>query len=204
MNSEASICSMALSHLGDSKGIAALDDRSASARACLQWYTHCRDELLSRFPWPFATVPGETLALVETFTASADEWRYSYAYPASALRVVRSPWGATRDPTVDTEVRHRIVRSDSGRLLYLDQDAATVEYIKQVTDVNEFSALFITALTFLIAWRIARQVVGESAGKVAVEMQQEYELAFSRAAAVALSEQTLDPEPRSGFETARD
>ena len=204
MSSAVDICNFALSHLGVSKLIASLTEASKEAEACNLWYAQCRDEVLRDFPWPFATVPGESLALVEEFTDSNAEWRYSYSYPADALKVVRSPYGATRNPTVDTAVKYRVVRASSGgRLLYLDQDAATVEYIVRIDDPEEFSPDFVAALSYLIASRIAPAITSEGSDKKKLTMEALYERAIGKAKMNALSEMSADAEPMSGFESSR-
>jgi len=59
------ICNMALSHLGIGKELANMEtDTGENASACRRFYENCRDNMLSDFPWPFATVTTD-LGLVE-------------------------------------------------------------------------------------------------------------------------------------------
>lgn len=204
--SEVDIANFSLAHLGVSITISALTDRSKEARACNLWYTQCRDEVLQSFAWPFATVPGETLALVTDFTTVAGaEWRYAYAYPDTALSIRRAVYGSTRNPTVETAVKHRIVRNSSGgKLLYLDQDAATIEYVQQVTDPGEFSPLFVAALSYLLASRICASVTSENTLQKQGLMEAKYAEMLGKAAMAAIAEEAPDVEPDAGFITARE
>jgi hypothetical protein len=166
--SDASICNMALSHLGHDKQITALTDRSTEARACNTWYEQCRNEVLRARPWPFATVLAD-LALVTDFSDNTDpgydvnaEWTFAYAVPSDSLRVLRLPYGSSRNATNDTTAKYRIKRNTSGgSLIYTDQDSATVEYIALVEDPNDFAPDFIAALSHLLAARICPLVTTE-------------------------------------------
>ena len=203
-DSVVAICNFALSHVGDSKGIVLITEATTPARACNQWYEQCRDEVLRAFPWPFATMPGSTLALVETLTATTDEWSYSYAYPADALAVVRLPWGSSRNPTTATRTKYSIVRkSTGGRLLYTDQDAATISYIVKITDVGEFPPDFVAALSYLLASRICATVTSENRKENTVFLLQMYEKTLGKAMMAAANEVSPDVEPDSGFATSR-
>lgn len=201
--SSVELANLALSHLGDTKGIASMDERSDPARACNRWYEQCRDEVLRDFAWPFA-ITTATLALVEEFDSDTAEWAYSYTYPSDALYLTRSPYGSSRTPTNDTTQKWRIVRNASGgKLLYIDQDEATIEYVAQVTDPTEFPPDFTVALSYLLASRIAPAVTSEARKENMLLMLQLYKDAIGNARANALNEQAPDVPPDSGFITAR-
>lgn len=201
MSDEVSICNMALGHLGNSKLIADLAERSTEARMCNLYYAQCRDEVLRDFPWPFATVI-TTLALIET--SPTPEWAFSYAYPIDALRLVRAPYGSVRNPTVDTLTKYRVRRGASGgTVLYTDQDVATLEYIAQVTDPGEFPPDFVAALSYFLAARICPSVTSESRKENTLLMVQFYQAVVAKARANAANEEAPDMEPDAGFIRAR-
>lgn len=199
---DVTICNLALSHLGESNGISALTDpRNGAARACNQWYEQCRDELLREFAWPFATT---TVMLALVAADPTPEWGYSYTYPSDALKLVRAPFGSTRNPTEATLTRYKIARGASGgRVLYMDQTTATIEYIVRVTDANEFPPDFVVALSYLIASRICSQITKENKANTALLMWQGYQSALKIAMANAANESAPDPEPESALITAR-
>lgn len=201
MSDEVHICNMALGHLGNSKLIAALDERSTEARMCNLYYAQCRDEVLRDFPWPFATVVS-TLALLST--SPTPEWAFSYAYPSEALRLVRAPYGSVRNPTVDTLTKYLVRRGASGgRVLYADQSVATIEYIAQVTDAGEFPPDFTAALSYALAARICPSVTSENRKETTLLMVQFYQAVVANAKANAANEESPDVEPDAGFIRAR-
>ena len=65
MASQVGICNMALSHLGQSKPISSITERSAAARACNRFYDTALEEVLRDFAWPFAkaTVPAQQMGI---------------------------------------------------------------------------------------------------------------------------------------------
>lgn len=214
--SETAIANMALAHLGNSDQIANLDENSNEARACLLFYEQCRDEVLGAFPWPFATII-DALALVEA--DPTDEWAFSYRYPSDALTVYRIPSGFDRAafqsftwpcsltdwpygfPAVPT--RFRIVSDDEGKLIYTDQEDATIEYTKRETDPTRFPADFTNALALKLASDIAPMVAGGDPFKLGDKAFQKYRLAVSDARARAANEERADPPPDSSLVTSR-
>lgn len=157
MISVASICNMALGHIGVSSQITDLDtDASKEALACRVFYEQCRDEVLRAFPWPFATKI-EALTLVEE--DPNDEWAYSYRYPDGCLKIRRLLSG-TRNDTQNTLARYRVVRDDVGRLVYADLEDATAEYTTLVDAADQFDTDFARALSYYLAASIAPQLAG--------------------------------------------
>ncbi|MGC8073889.1 hypothetical protein ACP3W1_25340, partial [Salmonella enterica] len=55
MSSIVDIANMALSHIGNSERINALDEASAQAEQCSLFFEPCVDEVLRAIPWGFAT-----------------------------------------------------------------------------------------------------------------------------------------------------
>src|SRR5512146_1689119 len=80
------ICNMALGHIGVTKFIAALTDRSNEANVCNLYYEQARDFVLEDLPWPFAT-RYISLGLVTDFTALTipHDWSYAYRYPSDCV-----------------------------------------------------------------------------------------------------------------------
>jgi hypothetical protein len=208
--SEAGICNLALSHLGHDKQITALTDNTTAARACNTWYEQCRNEVLRAKPWPFATTLAD-LALVADFTDDTDplydanaEWTYAYAVPSDSLRVLRLPYGSSRNASPETTAKYRIKRqSTGGQLIYTDQDDATAEYIITVTDPGEFPSDFVAALSHLIASRICPLVVSEGHAEKRHEQYGLYLQTLGVASAAAANEETPDLPPDCTYLSTR-
>jgi hypothetical protein len=152
------ICNLALVLIGDSKGIASIDEGSIESDVCLAVYEQDRDEVLSAFAWPFATshvrpapIDSTTLAL----GGVPSGWLYAYAMPADALRVrsIFTALGAlpesssTFAPEYDPLLQEQIILSN--------YDAPDFLITFRVTDVTKFPPLFVRAL----AGRIAEDLV---------------------------------------------
>jgi hypothetical protein len=198
MPSQADISNMALSHLGHSKTIVALTERSQEARSCNLWYEQVRDEVLREFPWPFALVT-ESLALIAE--EPNDDWGYSYTAPVNALRLVRSPYGSVRNPTWESETRYTIADG----VLYSDQDLATIRYVERVDDPSRFPPDFVAALSYLLAARIAPSLTSKDQREgLVVLMEEKFKEKINKAKANALNEQVRDVAPESSLITARD
>lgn len=200
--SEVTICNLALSHLGVSKHLISLTERSTEASACNLWYTRCRDELLRGFAWPFAVTIGD-LALV-SYMPNGPEWTYSYAVPDDALAVLRLPYGSSRNPTREILTKYRIQRNPlGGQLVYTDQDIATNAYIKRMTDPEEFPVDFVIALSYLIASRICATVTSENRRENTAAMLLLHKQTLAASQMHAANEEAPDIEPESGFISSR-
>jgi hypothetical protein len=194
MASIADICNMALSHLGVSDQITELDtETSKEALACRLWYEPCRDQVLRSFPWPFATIV-EDLALVETDPNEGLEWAYSYRYPAACLKLRRILSGVRTD-SQSSKVPMRVVRDDTGRLILTDLEDAQVEYTQLVDDSEEFDALFVDALSYLLAAKIGARVTGGDQFKLSDRAMQLYVYTLALAQNVAADEERSDEDP---------
>jgi hypothetical protein len=189
--SEVSISNLALAHLGNTDGIASLDEASTAARACKQVYALARDEVLRAFPWPFAT-SDDALALVATYSRRA--WSYGYRYPSDALAV----WGVLPEAgaitnTRETTVAYKIGKDATGQLIYTAQPDAYARITYRLTDPMLFPPEFVLALSFFIAYLIAPQVTGGDPNKLGLRAYESYLLEIEKAKVLALN-QTADPD----------
>lgn len=199
MTSIASICNMALGHVGVSSQITDLDTESSKeALACRLFYEQCRDEVLRAFAWPFATTI-EPLALVEE--DPNDEWAFSYRYPAGCLQVRRLLSGVRND-SQETVARYRVARDSGGRLIFADLEDAEVEYTAQVTAAAEFDADFARALSYLLGASIAPQLAGVDK-PYRENCMRLYAYAIAVAQGNAANEERPDQPPEAAMITAR-
>lgn len=197
--SNTAVANYALRHLGQGKTIAALDtESSAEAKACRAFFDEARDVTLQTYMWPFATVY-VALGLVEEDPTS--EWQYSYRYPSNCLHVRRILSGSRND-TRQSRISYEIAQDDTGRLIYADQEDATIEYTKREDDVSLWPADFTLAFSYKLAALIAPSIMGTASQKMR-EMEGMFDLMISRAAAREANEQQQDEEPLSEFERSR-
>lgn len=214
--SDATICNMALNHLGVSAVIANVtSDMTGEAKACRLFYDTTRDEVLGDFAWPWATVPAD-LQLVEA--DPSEEWGFSYRYPNDCLRLVRirsGIGGAVNAfpnivPTVLNGgmtgtglVRHRIIRDGTGRLILCDIETAVLEYVQRITDASQYPPDFAVAFSLLLAGYVAPRLTGGDPHKLGERSLAKYLVSIGKAQANSTQQEGPDEWPMSGFEAAR-
>ena len=152
MASVVSICNLALSNIGKDN-INALTDAGAEARACSQFYDHTRDTLLQGYPWRFA---GKTQAMAQIGNDKPGKWAFAYSRPNDCLKVrwVRPQYeeGAGRLlPQDEAGFSHEV----EGRVIYTDLPTAFLHYTSRLTDPSTFPPLFVDALSWHLAVRLA-------------------------------------------------
>jgi len=178
MASAVDICNLALSHLGDSATVTSIDPPEGSAQAghCKRFYPISRDALLEMHSWGFAT----RRAVLALTAEEMDQWAYVYVRPNKALKILAvlaneaasdyvvpvegvsvdqygSPYGpaAAAHSTYAPQPFHEETLSDGTRVICTNQDEAMARYIVSVTDTTKFSPLFIEALGWLLASKLA-------------------------------------------------
>ena len=146
------ICNLALGEVGDSYSIMDINETSNQAAVCRLFFEPTRDALLRSHPWSFAR------SLADLSALSADPvfgWDYQYQLPADFIRLVEfNGLDAWR-----TEDDFQVANGPEGGLVLLtDEDAASIVYIKRVTDANLFDPLFVEALTLRLAMRVCTKL----------------------------------------------
>ncbi|NWJ26125.1 hypothetical protein [Rhizobium sp. RM] len=160
MASVVSICNLALSNVGKSN-ITDLTEKSAEARACNQFYAHTRDVLLQSYPW---TAARRTQFLAEVDNDKPGAWRYAYTLPSDCLQVrwIRPVYAGDGDTlkeysqdrdTTGQELRHPY--EIEGQTLYGNLSPCVLRYTARLTDPTKYSPLFIEALSWHLAVRLA-------------------------------------------------
>tara|TARA_Y100001951_G_scaffold92714_1_gene87747 strand:+ start:1354 stop:1950 length:597 start_codon:yes stop_codon:yes gene_type:complete len=144
MASEVGICSNALRKLGDDP-ITSLTDNSDRARLCNNLYAEARDELLQMRNWNFAI---ERVQLAALSDAPAFTWSYQYQLPGDCIRPIRLQY-------IDEDY---IIE---GRKILTDATTVNLIYLKQATDPNIFTPLFIQALEAKLASELAYPITGD-------------------------------------------
>lgn len=154
MTSIVSICNLALSNIGKDN-ISSIDESGPEAKACRQFYDHVRDMLLQTYPWRWA---GKTVSLAEVTNDKPGAWGYAYQRPTDCLKVryVRPQYSENDvgigSPQTDAfGIMHEI----EGQTIYTDISPAFLRYTYRVTDPTKFPPLFVEALAWHLAVRLA-------------------------------------------------
>lgn len=154
MPSVVSICNLALSNIGK-ENISDINEASAEARACKQFYTHTRDMLLQAYPWGWA---GRTQSLAGVTNDKPNRWAKAYGRPSDCLKVRRitSEQMADYVPYAEGQVvAGGFAYSIEGNRIYCNLDPAFLEYTRKVEDVTKFPPLFQDALSWHLSVRLA-------------------------------------------------
>ena len=183
MATKIEIWNMALSHLGISKEVASVTERSKEAEACNRFYDTCVEALLTDHSWPFAT-KYDTLALIES--DPNDEWAYSYRYPTDCF-FFRKILSGTRNDTLATEIPFEVAKDASGRVIFTDAVDAQGKYTVTV-DESFFTSDFILTLSYRLAYYIAPRVTAGDPFKLGPQMMQKYQFELSRSTSNAFNE----------------
>ena len=178
------ICNRALSRIGTRSTIASLDEGSAEANACQLWYDELRQQLLRVAPWGFsrATIVLTQLGDLIPDNTAPSPWLYKYAYPSDCAKfryvlpppilpstnlapnvgsVQPSQWaqGPSRSNryVVGTDVDGN---GNQITVLLSNLYQASGVYNREVTDPNQFDALFRGALTAALAYNLVAPLSG--------------------------------------------
>lgn len=204
--SNTAICNRALRHIGVSKTIAALTDRSAEARGCLDFYDDVVDEVLRDFDWPFAR---RFVSLAQVSADPTSEWKYSYRMPSDTIAVRRILNGSgVRAETAATKIPFLYLSDAQGGLLYTDLAASTavpavVRYTARVTDVSQFPPDFGRSVELLLAAYLAPSLTEGDELKLRERAFALYAQRLGMAKVNAANEDRSDMPPDSEFVTER-
>lgn len=182
MSSVVFICNLALTNLAKPE-ISDINEASAEAKACKQFYAHVRDVLLSSHPWRFA---GKTEALAEITNTKENRWGYAYQRPADCLKVRRVSDEALADylPSDGSLiVAGGFAHAIEGQTLFCDVTPAYLTYTYRLEDPTQFPALFQEALAWHLAVRLAMPLTRDP--KIRADA---YQLALRTTAAAAASD----------------
>lgn len=208
MASEAAICNMALSRIGNSQRIDSLEEASIQAEQCSLFYEASRDMVLRDFPWSFATAFAN---LAEVAVNPNPGFAHAYAVPTDCITVrglvngifQEGAWPFICDidrPNIP-RIAYKIVGGSGTRLICTSISPATLEYTAKVTAPELFDPIFVSAL----AWKLAGQVapaLAKDAG-VAQNCEQMYQMEIRTAVTAMLNESANDYRPESSFITGR-
>ncbi len=158
MPSVADLCNAAISHCGTRSKVAAIDEGSAEANACLTHFALARDALLRAFDWNFA----RTTASLGLLADPPGRWRYKYALPVDCLRLRRlNDMPLVRLPETFCEVA---ADKDSAgafaNVILCDASPVSAIYTARVEDPNRWDAGFADAFALDLAMRACIELTG--------------------------------------------
>ena len=205
MATDVDICNLALSRLGDDATVTSIDPAEGSFQAdrCATFYPLARDEMLETHPWAFALrrVEGTTIVMPDEITT----WQFGYQWPTSAMQVfavippnaldnnaspaatVFSSDGrlSTVLPSPSTYSSQPFdveILSDGSKVVLTNQEDAVLRYVQNITDTSKFSNLFIDALAWLLASKLAGPIYkGETGANMAAVCYKHYMIALGKA-----------------------
>jgi hypothetical protein len=211
MPSVVTICNIALGHIGDIANVSSVfpPDASPQAGYCNKFYPLALAAALEMAAWGFAT---RRIALAEASSNPSKTWRHAYAYPDAVVKLLSVlPIDALDDYSANFGDRDRcgdpyrysepdfanpaenfympqpysVETDSSGNMLILTNvRRAVLRYTTLVTDPNKFSALFVLALSYLLASMLAGPIIkGDAGTEKANEMLQKYQAFEAQASA---------------------
>lgn len=160
MTSIVSICNLALASIGKDS-INALTEPTVEARACNRFFAPARDALLQSYPWRFA---GKTRSLAGIENDRPGEWAYAYDRPVDCLAVrgIRSALDVTGDASAGgvfsggaSSALGGHAYDAEGGAIYCNLSPAYLNFTQRLTDPTKYSALFVDALAWHLAVRLA-------------------------------------------------
>lgn len=184
MSSIVEISNLALSNLGK-ENINTVYEASAEARACRQFYDVTRKVLLQSYPWNFA---GKTQALAEIAGEENCKWRFSYQRPSDCLKL---RWISSLERPADWQAEVSNPHEVIGGTIRCDLTPAFARYTFDLVDPSRFSPLFVDALGWHLAvrlampltrdpkmradaWQVAQQMTGQAQMADASEQPADY------------------------------
>jgi len=154
-NSETSIANLALAEISAHE-ITNLADGTEPARWCRRFYAQSRDEMLRTHPWNFAM---RRAVLAELSTAPVSEWARQYALPADFISLYQLNGTRVWSGAGVAGGGNELCQVEGGALL-TNASAASIRYVFQQTDATKYDPLFVTALSLLLASKIAKPITG--------------------------------------------
>lgn len=139
--SSVEICNSALYKIGAAR-ISSLADETKSARILNDQYDRLRKEVLRAHPWNFA-IAFVSLAAT-TNTPVWDNWSTEFLIPSDVLRVLETD-------LVDGALWEMGYNVDGNKVIFCNDDAVKIRYIKDITNTTRFAPDFEEALAFRIA-----------------------------------------------------
>ncbi len=151
--SKVEVCNLALSRLGNRDNVANIDAPSTPfERAFAIWYDVCRQFMLKKLMPNFA-LGRDVIALLDETPSFG--YTYVYQYPKDCLKVLG--FGDVQD-------KENVYSIEGNRILTDEyyEDGLPLRYIKDITDVSQFSPEFVMALSAELAEKVSLQITQDA------------------------------------------
>jgi hypothetical protein len=148
ITSKTDICNLALGELGARRIVAYETEASVEARSCRLHLDQVVNTLLRRHQWNFATMRAMLSRLAD---APLSEWAAAWQVPADLVRLIRLSSGDSSNPIRDFTIEGR-------KLLSADYPTLEILYVSSAVEPVEWDALFVDAVAYKLASRIAPDV----------------------------------------------
>lgn len=182
------IYNMALGFIGTGT-IGSPNERRPEAIQCELYWDRARRAALRDFPYNFAT---RRVRLAEKPMPEeyADQWRFAYAWPDKALKVVRVHGSMQSLCARDFSVRN----VGSENVILTNEDAARADIIFDQEDISLWDDLFVMAMARKLACLISTPLIKNNQAKLQ-ELEQLYQAAIPQADAQNASEHRQHRKP---------
>lgn len=148
------IYNMALGHVG-TRMLASEREATPEAVQCNLFYDRARRAAIRDYPYPFCRrrVRLCRIAMPEEY---ADDWRYAYAMPEEALKIIRI--GNCED--------YEIGRLKTGLAIFCNAESPIALCAVDAPNPSEWDELFAEALSYRLALFIATPLLKNNPGKI--------------------------------------
>lgn len=153
MSSVVYICNLALGNIGKDS-ISSIDEASAEARACKQFYDIVLSTALQSYTWRWAV---KTEALAQKTNDRENRWLFAYQRPVDCLKIIRVVDESLTDymPYGDGIKAGGHDYAVEGDTIYCDLSPAFLQYTQKLNDPARFPPLFVDAVAMALSARIA-------------------------------------------------
>lgn len=193
MASEVDICNLALAHLGDEASVASISppDGSSQADHCARFYPIARAEMLDLYPWSFTLVRTELNLLV---TGPKFGWDYAYAAPNAFVSLLGVHMPEDSDDFNPQPFDFEAL-ADGTNVIYSNTAGAICRYSMIVTDTSKYQPLFVNALSYLLASKLAGPIIKGDNGMQRAQQLRAYfdRVALPQATSSDASQRRVDP-----------
>ena len=179
MATKVDICNMALATLGDTATVTSIDPPEGSAQAdhCARFYPIALRDLLTVFPWRFATKRAK-LAKVTADVVGEEDTKHYFALPADCLRVLNLQDSSNHGGKIPFSIEY----FNKQKMITTEVETPWITYITSEVDEVLFSTPFTSALVHRLASFLAGPLVPGSSGVELTKAHLElYEIFMSHA-----------------------
>lgn len=151
MATKADICNLALSLLGDSATVTAVNspDGSPQAGHCNRWYPIALRELIEEYDWSFLITRRSPNAL-NLDKEDMLPWRYAFSVPSDCARIISLEayrWGRRHFLEYETTYNP----NNASRMVFCNEEEPVMRYVVYNENPSIYPAYFINALAPLLA-----------------------------------------------------